>query len=207
MARFLFVWTLLSSLQSSHKVLFAGNTPLDGLYPGFVLTLNGYQLTGQIGDIMEMNGNHSVIFVNDFGSIYSYHPRMIGGFYLKTETNALFYESKFDGKHWLYLQLLFREKGVSLYQLPVDRIQWIYDKGISRPFTYPVIEYFLDVSSLGNPIKLTRATYRKKLMMLFKKRNLDLASKIGKPGYRFQNLPEIIRQFTQSLLDKEKILL
>lgn len=180
---------------------------MDGLYPGFVLTLNGYQLTGQIGDIMEMNGNHSVIFVNDFGSVYSYHPRMISGFYLKTETNALFYESKFDGKHWLYLQLLFREKGVSLYQLPVDRIQWIYDKGISRPFSYPVIEYFLDVSNYGNPIKLTRATYRKKLMMLFKKRNLELAAKIGKPGYRFQNLPEIIRQFTQSLLDKEKILL
>ena len=207
MARFLFVWTLFSCLQSSHKVLFAGNKPLDGLYPGFVLTLNGYQLTGQIGDIMEMNGNHSVIFVNDFGSIYSYHPRMISGFYLKTETNSLFYESKFDGKHWLYLQLLFREKGVSLYQLPVDRIQWIYDKGISRPFSYPVIEYFLDVSNFSNPIKLTRATYRKKLMMLFKKRNLDLASKIGKPGYRFHNLPEIIRQFTQSLLDKEKILL
>ena len=207
MARFLFVWTLLSCLQSGFSVLFAGNKPLDGLYPGFVLTLNGYQLTGQIGDIMEMNGNHSVIFVNDFGSIYSYHPRMISGFYLKTETNSLFYESKFDGKHWLYLQLLFREKGVSLYQLPVDRIQWIYDKGISRPFSYPVIEYFLDVSNFSNPIKLTRATYRKKLMMLFKKRNLDLASKIGKPGYRFHNLPEIIRQFTQSLLDKEKILL
>lgn len=207
MARFLIIWTLLSYLQSGRTVLFAGKKPLEGLYPGFVLTLNGYQLTGQIGDIMEMNGNHSVIFVNDFGSIYSYHPRMISGFYLKTETNSLFYESKFDGKHWLYLQLLFREKGVSLYQLPVDRIQWIYDKGMSRPFTYPVIEYFLDVSSLGNPIKLTRATYRKKLMMLFKKRNLDLASKIGKPGYRFQNLPEIIRQFTQSLLDKEKILL
>ena len=207
MARFLFVWTLLSCLPSSHTVLFAGNIPLDGLYPGFVLTLNGYQLTGQIGDIMEMNGNHSVIFVNDFGSIYSYHPRMISGFYLKTETNSLFYESKFDGKHWLYLQLLFREKGVSLYQMPVDRIQWIYDKGISRPFSYPVIEYFLDVSNFSNPIKLTRATYRKKLMMLFKKRNLDLASKIGKPGYRFHNLPEIIRQFTQSLLDKEKILL
>ena len=207
MARFLFVWTLFSCLQSGFSVLFAGNKPLDGLFPGFVLTLNGYQLTGQIGDIMEMNGNHSVIFVNDFGSIYSYHPRMISGFYLKTETNSLFYESKFDGKHWLYLQLLFREKGVSLYQLPVDRIQWIYDKGMSRPFTYPVIEYFLDVSNFGNPIKLTRATYRKKLMMLFKNRNLDLASKIGKPGYRFQNLPEIIRQFTQSLLDKEKILL
>ena len=207
MARFLFFLTLMSCLQCGHKVLFAGNKPLEGLFPGIVLTLNGYQLTGQIGDITEMNGNHSVIFMNDFGSIYSYHPRMISGFYLKTETNSLFYESKFDGKHWLYLQLLFREKGVSLYQMPVDRIQWIYDKGISRPFSYPVIEYFLDVSNFSNPIKLTRATYRKKLMMLFKKRNLDLASKIGKPGYRFHNLPEIIRQFTQSLLDKEKILL
>ncbi|MFZ4375272.1 MAG: hypothetical protein ACOYN9_02870 [Saprospiraceae bacterium] len=207
MNRLLFFLTLMSCLHSSHKELFAGNIPLEGLYPGFVLTLNGYQLTGQIGDITEMNGNHSVIFMNDFGSIYSYHPRMISGFFLKTETNSLFYESKYDGKNWLYLQLLFREKGVSLYQMPVDRIQWIYDKGMSRPFSYPVIEYFLDVSSLGNPIKLTRATYRKKLLMLFKKRNLDLASKIGKPGYRFQNLPEIIRQFTQSLLDKEKILL
>ena len=207
MNRLLFFLTLMSCLHSSHKELFAGNIPFEGLYPGFVLTLNGYQLTGQIGDIMEMNGNHSVIFMNDFGSIYSYHPRMISGFFFKTETNSLFYESKYDGKNWLYLQLLFREKGVSLYQMPVDRIQWIYDKGMSRPFSYPVIEYFLDVSSLGNPIKLTRATYRKKLLMLFKKRNLDLASKIGKPGYRFQNLPEIIRQFTQSLLDKEKILL
>ena len=180
---------------------------MDGLFPGFVLTLNGYQLTGQIGDIMEMNGNHTVIFMNDFGSIYSYHPRMIRGFFLKTETNSFFYESKYDGKHWLYLQLLFREKGVSLYQMPVDRVQWIYDKGMAKPFSYPVIEYFLDVSSLGNPIRLTRATYRQKLMTLFKKRNIDLASKIGKPGYRFQNLPEIIRHFTQSLLDKEKILL
>jgi len=206
-ARFLFIWTLISCLQSNHKVLFAGNKPLEGLYPGFVLTLNGYQLTGQIGDIMEMNGNHSVIFMNDFGSIYSYHPRMISGFYMKTETNSFFYESKYDGKNWLYLQLLFREKGVSFYQMPVDRIQWIYDKGISRPFSYPVIEYFLDVSSFGNPIKLTKATYRKKLMILFKKRNPDLASKIGKPGYRFQNLPEIIRQFTKSILDKEAILL
>lgn len=207
MNRLLFFLTLMSCLHSGHKELFAGNIPLEGLYPGFVLTLNGYQLTGQIGDIMEMNGNHSVIFMNDFGSIYSYHPRMISGFFLKTETNSLFYESKYDGKNWLYLQLLFREKGVSLYQMPEDRIQWIYDKGMSRPFSYPVIEYFLDVSSLGNPIKLTRATYRKKLLMLFKKRNPDLAIKIGKPGYRFQNLPEIIRQFTQSLLDKEKILL
>ncbi len=198
---------MLSFFQNSHKVLFAGNIPLDGLFPGFVLTLNGYQLTGQIGDIMEMNGNHTVIFMNDFGSIYSYHPRMIRGFFLKTETNSFFYESKYDGKHWLYLQLLFREKGVSLYQMPVDRVQWIYDKGMAKPFSYPVIEYFLDVSSLGNPIRLTRATYRQKLMTLFKKRNIDLASKIGKPGYRFQNLPEIIRHFTQSSLDKEKILL
>jgi len=206
-ARFFFICILMSCLQSSHKVLFAGNKQLEGLFPGFVLTLNGYQLTGKIGDIMEMNGNHSVIFMNDFGSIYSYHPRMISGFYMKTETNSYFYESKYDGKNWLYLQLLFREKGVSFYQMPVDRIQWIYDKGISRPFSYPVIEYFLDVSSFGNPIKLTKATYRKKLMILFKKRNPDLASKIGKPGYRFQNLPEIIRQFTKSILDKEAILL
>lgn len=207
MNRLLFIWTLISCLQSSQKILLAGKAPLEGLYPGFVLTLNGYKLTGQIGDIMEMNGNHSVIFMNDFGSIYSYHPRMIGGFFLKTETNSFFYESKYDGKHWLYLQLLFREKGVSLYQMPVDRVQWIYDKGMAKPFSYPVIEYFLDVSSLGKPIRLTRATYRRKLMTLFKKRNDELALKIGKPGYRFQNLPEIIKQFTQSLLDKEKILL
>jgi hypothetical protein len=79
--RLLFFLTLMSCLHSSHKELFAGNIPLEGLYPGFVLTLNGYQLTGQIGDIMEMNGNHSVIFMNDFGSIYSYHPRMISGFF------------------------------------------------------------------------------------------------------------------------------
>lgn len=207
MARCFFICTLLGCLYSSIKVLHAGSKPLEGLFPGFVITLNGYQLTGKIGDIMEMNGNHSVIFINDFGSIYSYHPRMISGFYFKTETNSFFYESKYDGKNWLYLQLLFREKGVSLYQLPIDRIQWIYDNGMSRPFSYPVIEYFLDVSGQGNPIKLNRATYRKKLTLLFKKRNPDLALKIGKPGYRFQQLPEIIRQFTKSLLEKEKIIL
>jgi len=204
-------WTaiigLVFSLNSLHQIIYAKYIPIDGLYPGFVLTLSGYQLTGQIGEIMEINGNHSVIFMNDFGTVYNYHPRMIGGFFYKNEAKACFYESKFDGKYWLFLQLLFREKGVSLYQVPEIRTQWIYENGIARPFYYPVLAFFLDFSNFRQPIKLTRATYRKKLIQLFKKRNPGLAAKIGKTGYKFQNLPDIIKQFSQSLLDKEKLIL
>lgn len=204
-------WTaiigLVFYLNILHQIIYAKYMPIDGLYPGFVLTLNGYQLTGQIGEIMEINGNHSLIFMNDFGTVYNYHPRMIGGFFYKKEAKAYFYESKFDGKYWLFLQLLFREKGVSLYQVPEIRTQWIYENGIARPFYYPVLAFFLDFSNLGHPIKLTRATYKKKLVQLFKKRNPVLAGKIGKSGYKFHDLPDIIKQFTQSLMDKEKIIL
>lgn len=204
-------WTaiigLVFYLNILHQIIYAKYMPIDGLYPGFVLTLNGYQLTGQIGEIMEINGNHSLIFMNDFGTVYNYHPRMIGGFFYKNEAKAYFYESKFDGKYWLFLQLLFREKGVSLYQVPEIRTQWIYENGIARPFYYPVLAFFLDFSNLGHPIKLTRATYKKKLVQLFKKRNPVLAGKIGKSGYKFHDLPDIIKQFTQSLMDKEKIIL
>lgn len=187
--------------------LFAANSPTNGLNPGFVLTLSGYQLTGQMGDITEAEGNHSVVFMNDFGSIYSYHPRMIKGFFYKMGAKSYFFESKFDGKNWLFLQLLFREKGISLYQVPEMRTQWIYENGLVRPFSYPVLEFFLDFSSLGQPIKLTRSTYRKKLFQLLKNRNPPLAEKIGKSGYRFQDLTEIIKEFTQTLLEKDKILL
>ena len=198
---------LVFSLTCLNQSIYGQSNFISGLYPGFVLTLNGYQLTGQIGEIMEINGNHSLIFMNDFGTVYNYHPRMIRGFFYKNEAKAFFYESKFDGKYWLFLQLLFREKGVSLYQVPENRTQWIYENGIARPFSYPVLAFFLDFSNLGHPIKLTRATCKKKLIQLFKKRSPELVEKIGKPGYRFQNLPEIIKQFTQNLLDKDKIIL
>lgn len=207
MIKWLVVLGLIFSLNNlSHSVIAQGNI-IKGLYPGFVLTLNGYQLTGQIGEIMEINGNHSLIFMNDFGTVYSYHPRMISGFLYKNESKVFYYESKYDGKNWLFLQLLFREKGVSLYQVPEYTTQWIYENGIAKPYSYPVLAFFLDFSNVGNPIKLTRATYKKRLIQLFKKRNPDLAEKIGKPGYRFQNLTEIIKQFTQTLLDKDKIIL
>jgi len=178
---------------------FSGN----GLFPGFVLTLNHHQLTGQIGEIIDVNGNHSLLFMNDFGTLYTYHPRMIRGFFYRNAKDALFFESKFDGRNWLFLQLLFREKGVSLFQSPDLTTRWISDfDGTLRPVAYPSLEYYLDFQSMGKPIRLTRISYRRKLILLFRGRNPELALRIGKPGYRFQDLPEIIRQFTLSLPEK-----
>jgi hypothetical protein len=190
-----------------HQITYAHVKPIDGLFPGFVLTLSGYQLTGQLGEILELNGHHSITFMNDFGTVYQYHPRMVHGFFYKNEEKAFYFESKYDGKYWLFLQLLFREKGVSLYQAPEMKTQWIMDNGMLRPFSYPVLAFFLDFSNSGHPIKLTRASYKKKLILLFKKRNPELASKIGKPGYKFQHLPKIVKEFSESLLDKDKIIL
>lgn len=196
------IWVSFSSIG-----LFGNTKPMIGLSPGFVLTLNGYQLTGQIGDIMESDGNNFVVFMNDFGSVYSYHPRMIKGFFYSVASKSFYFESKFNGRNWLFLQLIFREKGISLFQVPEMRTKMVYENGMIKPFSYPVLEFYLDFSSIGNPIKLTRATYRKKLSLLLKNRNPELAEKIGKPGYRFQNLTQIMKEFTQTILEKDKILL
>jgi hypothetical protein len=189
------------------NVLSAQNKQINGLFPGFVLTISGYHLTGQIGEVIDMNGNHSVIFMNDFGTVYSYHPRMIAGFFYKDALKSYYFESKYDGKHWLFLQLLFREKGVSLYQAPERRTQLVYENGVYKPLSYTVLAFFLDFSNGGNPLKLTKGTYKKKLIQLFKNREPALAAKIGKPGYKFQDLKEIIREFTRSILEKDKIIL
>lgn len=205
MVRYAALVVLVLGLHSLTFLLHAQKNQINGLFPGFVLTISGYHLTGQLGEVMDINGNHSVIFMNDFGTVYSYHPRMIAGFYYKDELKSYYFESKFDGKYWLFLQLLFREKGVSLYQVPEMKTQLVYENGVLRPLSYPFLAFFLDFSNGGNPLKLTKGTYKKRLIQLFKHRNPALAVKIGKPGYKFQDLKEIIREFTKSLLEKDKI--
>ncbi len=161
-------------------------------YSGYIITLSGIRLTGKIGTIFHSDYGSELTFINDFGTSYQIHPALIRGFaFLNDEELNILYESRFTKGTWVFLEVIYRGKKMSLYKAPEERVSIAH--GFS---TIQLEEYWVDVPG-GKMTPLTRYRYKRRFKRLIKKTEPDLARKIGKKGYKFQDLVKIIEEFNQ----------
>ncbi|PHN01432.1 hypothetical protein [Flavilitoribacter nigricans] len=161
-------------------------------YQGYIITHSGIRLTGKISTIFHSDFGSELTFINDFGTSYQIHPALIRGFAFRNEDeNNILYESRFTKGSWIFLEVIYRGKDMSLYKAPEERVS------IAHGFnTIELEEYWVDVPG-GNMTPLTRFRYKRRFRRLVKKSEPELARKIGKPGYRFKDLVKIIEEFNR----------
>jgi len=160
---------------------------------GYVVTKNGIHLTGSIGEIYHSNLASEVIFTNDLGTTYSYRPELISGFVFEKNAAMIAYESKFDRKKWVFFEVVEKGDGISLYRAPEDKIQIVMEDAEMRSYTYKSEEFWVEVKG-RLPIQITRFNFRKKMRRLLHSIVPELAEKIGKPGYRYKNILDIVEE-------------
>lgn len=165
------------------------------IHQGYLVTLNGKMLTGQIGAIYQGDNNSEVIFINDFGTIYNIRPELIRGFVFKKGPEFIVYESKFNEKRWMFLKVLFKGENLHLYQSPQEIIQLVQNyRGFVNDYSYRPAEYFLEMEG-KIPFKVKRIGFKKQMHRLLRKNAPDLADKIGDKGFHYKDLPKIVREY------------
>lgn len=165
-------------------------------FKGYIVTLNGKRLTGYIGAISFPSNNHSeVIFINDFGTAYQIKAQLIKGFVYQQDSNYQFFESKFKKNRWMFLQVLYKGEGMSLYMAPEEHLQFDIRNGAFQAHSYNVEELWIEVPERKKPVRIKRWGFKKKIRRLVQRRAPELAEKIGSKGYRFKDLIKIIEEY------------
>lgn len=163
---------------------------------GYIITKNGRQLTGYIGEIFQGSGGSTVVFINDFGSEYHIHAALIRGFVFRKGEEYVAYESVRVRQARHFLRILERGAELSLYQAPEVRTELFFTGGNFQVRTYEAEEFWLQFQDK----KLTRirkAGFRNKMRRLLSKTAPELSEKIGEAGYKFQDLPGIVREYNR----------
>ena len=174
---------------------------------GYIVTKNGKQLTGYIGELYHTPFQSIVVFINDFGSPYNIEAERVRGFVFTNEEGYTAFESKNCRGRWYFLRILEKGAAVNLYQSPEEEFILRFENGILEAGTRTVTEYWLEMKDKKQPIRINSLNFRRKLRRLFKKEEApEFREKIGKEGYRFRDLPNIIREYNQDrALNKRQI--
>ena len=161
-------------------------------FKGYIITHSGIRLTGKISTIFHSDFGSELTFINDFGTSYQLHPALIRGFaFKKEEDKNILFESRYTKGKWVFLEVIYRGEDMSLYKAPEEKVSVAH--GLT---TIRLEEYWVDVPG-GNMTPLTRFRYKRRFRRLVKKTEPALAKKIGKAGYKFNNLVRIIEEFNQ----------
>lgn len=168
----------------------------------FLITLNGYKLTGNVKDIFFSDWQSRLSFENDFGDLYSIHPACIYGFAFQEEGNTVYYESKYLGGNWAFLKVEKRGQALSLYRSAERKIQFTQSEGKPVIQQKKVSEIWLQFDG-KRPFRMYRLTYRKVLKQRFA-HYPELAKIIGKKGFRFKNLPQIVERYNEIYDEKSR---
>ncbi|MCB0581564.1 MAG: hypothetical protein KDD10_19925 [Phaeodactylibacter sp.] len=165
---------------------------------GYIVTKNGKQLTGYIGDIYHSPYRGVVTFINDFGTVYNIEAERIRGFVFSNEQGYTAYESKQLRGNWIYLRILEKGGAVNLYQSPEEEYTLSFKNGMMTADSRKITEYWLEVKGKKQPVRVNRLNFRRKLRRLFRKAGApEYREKVGSEGYRFRDLPEIIREYNK----------
>ncbi len=168
------------------------------LYRGYLVTKNGKQLTGYLGNIQHNGGESRVVFVNDFGTPYKIHPALIRGFVFRKDERWIAFESKRNRRNWMFLRVVYKGDRVSLYKAPEERQGLVVGSNGVALQTYTTHEYYIELND-RQPYRLRRWGFRRRMRRLLNKRAPELAEKIGQKGYRFDNLEKIVKEFNETL--------
>lgn len=165
---------------------------------GYIVTKNRKRLTGYIGEVYHSQFRSIVVFINDFGSVYNIEAERIRGFVLAGEEGYTAYESKNYRGRWYFLRILEKGASLNLYQSPEEQYSIRFNNGILEASTRTVTEFWVEAREWKKPVRVTRFNFRRKMRRLFHKLNApDYRDKIGEDGYRFANLPGIIREYNR----------
>ena len=175
------------------------------LYRGYIITLNGYHLTGQIGEIYLSDNQKRVVFINDFGTPYMISPRLIAGFSFRDGEEFVTFQSTIIQKKWAFLKVVSQGEGIKLLRTPEKETQIIADAyGLSTQVTRSNA-YYLQLRR-RKPIKVKRVGFKKQMTILLGKRAPDLVDKLGKKGYRYKDLQEIAKEYEEEYLTTRYIM-
>ncbi|RMG79111.1 MAG: hypothetical protein D6714_16910 [Bacteroidetes bacterium] len=162
---------------------------------GYLITLDGHKLTGQVHDILFSAWQTRLRFENDFGDVYAIHPATIYGFVFENDGHFHYYESKFLGGTWAFLEVEKRGEALSLYRNPRRKLRVRKNDGEPYITQKKASETWLQFNG-KRPFRIYRLGYKKIL-----RQNLseypELADLIGQKGYRFRDLPRIVELYNE----------
>ena len=173
---------------------------------GYIVTKNGKRLTGYIGELYHSQFQSIIVFINDFGSAYNIEAELIRGFVFVDEKGYTAFESKNCRNRWYFLRILEKGAAVNLYQSPEEEYAIEFENGVLKANSRSINEYWLEVNGRKQPIRIHSLNFRRKMRRLFKKEEApEYREKVGKEGYRFRDLANIIREYNkdQSLNKRE----
>ncbi|THH40329.1 hypothetical protein [Neolewinella litorea] len=162
-------------------------------FRGFLLTKDGYQLTGYLNILQYAPGGSLITFTNDFGDEYTIHPFLVSGFGFNYRGKPLRFVSRRHEGLWYFLQEEVRGRAVSLFRLPRGSGPWLDDRML-RVFSSPPPEYYFEYGQ-GKFLPIPRSGYKRNLRQFFRQASPQLADKIGSRGYRYRNMAEIVTEF------------
>ncbi len=162
-------------------------------YPGFLLTKDGYKLTGYFNEISYIPTGNVMVFTNDFGDQYVIHPFLVEGFGFNLGGQSLRYVSRYHEGQWYFLREDISGKALTLYRLPDGSDRWV-DDSLLRLFVTPPPTYYLGYGK-GEILPVPRNGFRRSLRDFFRESAPGLADKIGGKGYRYRDLTTIVEEF------------
>jgi len=162
---------------------------------GFLLTHDNFELTGYFNIIRYAPSGNLITFTNDFGDVYSIHPMLVKGFgFSKNGLNYRFI-SRFHEGQWFFLRLEQDGRALRLFSLPDGSDQWV-DDTMLRFFTDPPPTYWFEYGQqqlLGIP----RFGFKRVVRAFMEENAPSLAGKIGKRGFRYKNIHEIVAAYNE----------
>lgn len=162
---------------------------------GFLLTKDNYQLTGYFNVLSYSPTGSLITFTNDFGDVYSIHPMLVKGFGFSKDGTSFSFVSRFHEGQWFFLYEEVPGKALSLFRLPDGTNNWVDDSMLRLFQTPPPTYYFLYGDRKILPI--SRLGFKKTLKQFFENRSPALASKIGKKGFRYRDIVDIVVQYNE----------
>ena len=170
---------------------------------GYIITKNGIRLTGQIGVLNQTDELSTVVFINDFGNVYTLQPELIAGFVFKQDTTLRAFESKINSeeRRWVFMQVLAKGKGLNLYSIVTERGSgrrsgFEEEEPVARELR--VQNYYLEAKG-KLPVRVQKVGFRRQMRDLLQRRAPKLARKIGSKGYRYRDILQIIVEFNEKI--------
>lgn len=167
---------------------------------GYIICHGDTRLYGYFGPIQRRGRDVEVLFLNNFGTHYSFHAALMKGYLYLDNDNSVLMESVMIGRQWYFLELHHVGEQFTLYRTPpeMEANAFRFNNSVSGNR-----EYWLKVRGRYF-LNLKRNNYKEKLKRLIRKYDKELASKIGKKGHRFKDIPDIIKQCEDIFASSQK---
>lgn len=164
---------------------------------GYIVTLSGDHLTGRIGNVVEAGRTSFVLFINDFGTPYMIRAELIQGFAFNQDKQMLEYETQFDSYRWMFMKVLVKGEGISLFRSPPSGfLDPSRGAIVANQRNYVPSRFYI---SKGNrqPIPIKKWGFKRNMRMMLQDRAPDLATQIGEKGFKYRDLEAIIKKYNK----------